>query len=100
MTNPNITGQLFFRDATARDENGLSGFKTKDGRKLMMVCGVIAVPEETVIKPEHQHVVIGNAGTPSGDSGYLTIMPHAIDRTEMARGNSIDGLLTQAIWRH
>ncbi len=75
-----------------KDANGLPN-KTADGRKLMMVCGIIAVPDDTIIKPEHQHVVVGN-------SAFLAISPEAIDRTEMAAGLCADGLLTQQIWRH
>lgn len=92
MKTPEITGQLFFREAAGKDENGRE-FRTKDGRKLMMVCGIVAVPEDAPIKPEHQHTVVGNMP-------YLIVTGEAIDRTEMARGNSIEGLLTQAIWRH
>lgn len=85
---PEITGQLFFRDVAGKDDG-----RTADGRKLMLVCGIIAVPENTVIKPEHQHTVVGN-------TAFLAISPEAIDRTELARGHSIGDLLTQSIWRH
>jgi hypothetical protein len=82
-----ITGMLFFR--TAVEE-----LPFNDGRKLMMVCGIVAVPQDSHIKPEHQHPVM------SMDGFNLTIDTDSIDRTELARGKTPNGILSEPIWRH
>jgi hypothetical protein len=82
-----VTGQIFFRDA------GMSA-PTKDGRKLMMVVGVIAVPSDFVLKPEHQYEISENK------EGQLNCwVDSEIDLTEVARAQSASGLLKLPIWR-
>ncbi len=81
-----ITGQLFIRNSgDSLDESG---------RKLIMVVGVLAIPENTFLKGEHQYTVVGN------DDGQLTILSDGVvDLTEQARGYQIGHLLTQPLWR-
>lgn len=51
MMNPNnITGRLYFMDRGAANI-----VHPGDGRHLYLVTGVIAVPEETRVKPHHFH---------------------------------------------
>jgi len=83
------TGMLFFREAS-RSASSRSR-PASDGRKLLMVCGIIEVAADNPhFKSEHQHVVVGNGN-------FLALTDH-VDRTEMAKGQSIGGLLTQPIW--
>jgi hypothetical protein len=93
-----ITGQLFFRD-TPKNANGPAG----PGRKLMMVVGIVAVPEDIDIKGEHQYVVSGgkSRNDPSGsfiELGMLTDKG-VVDQTAVGRGNTIGDLLKEGIWQ-
>jgi hypothetical protein len=90
-----ITGQLFFRDTLSDSSVDAAG----PGRKLMMVVGIIAVPEDTEIKGEHQYVVAG--GNLDNNFIQLGLVTHkgVIDRTEAARGLTIGSLLTKEIWQ-
>jgi len=83
-----LTGQLYFRDASDNNERAGSG------RKLMMVTGVVAVPEDTFIEGEHQYVVTGN-----GDV-VLIVHPDGIDHTENieTKGVTLGSLLLKPIW--
>ena len=82
-----VTGQVIFRNH--------GPVPTKDGRKLMSVVGIIAVPEDFEFKGEHQYVITGD------DSEIFMIHPEtAIDRTKIAQGNGIGNLLTEPIWRY
>ena len=85
-----VTGQLFFRNAFS-DNNVAAG----KGRKLMMVVGIIAVPNDTSLKPEHRYTVMD-----AKDGSQLTIvLSSAEDLTKIARGYPLGGLLTRPIWR-
>jgi hypothetical protein len=80
-----ITGQIFTRF--------YGEAPTKDGRILVAVVGLIAVPPDTILKPEHQYVVTGN-------NDFLTILPEtAKDMTEYAAGHSLGSLFTSPIWQ-
>lgn len=89
-----ITGQLFFRD-TPKGASGPAG----PGRKLMMVVGIVAVPEDMDIKGEHQYVVSGAMLT----SEILRLGVHTqdgvLDRTKEAAGYAAGQLLTMPIWQ-
>ena len=79
-------GQLFFRDAG----------KHPNGQRLMMVVGVIPIPDDIKIKPEHQHSVVISTD-PVLD---LHVVPGtAVDRSEISRGCGLGHLVTQPIWR-
>ena len=90
----NITGQLFFRD-TPKEAHGSAG----PGRKLMMVVGIVAVPENMPIKGEHQYVVSGAMLTDEILRLGVNVQNGVIDRTKEAEGYAIGQLLTEAIWR-
>ena len=82
-----VTGQVVFRDAA-------EVAPTNDGRKLMMIVGVIAVPNDFVFEPEHQYIVSGNP------QGQLTVHAESgEDISIMSHGCSLGGLVLQPIWR-
>ena len=82
-----VTGQIFVREA------GMEA-PTKDGRKLVMLVGIVAVPSEYPCVGEHKYTVSGD------QDGTLTVHPESgEDLTEYAKGQSAGGLLTQPIWR-
>lgn len=90
---PEVTGQLFFRDAATSNTipDGVAG----PGRKLMLVVGILAVPEDLDIKPEHQYVVLDLGAWP-----LLTVVPStATDIADRARGRAAGDLLCEPIWR-
>lgn len=94
MTNTKnlLVGQLFFRE-TAQ--------KRLDGKKLMLVVGLVAVPEKMgveEIKGEHQYNIIGGAEPLGGLHVYVETLT-ARDWTEEARGETADGILQYPMWR-
>jgi hypothetical protein len=64
----------------------------KDGKKLFMVIGVLALDEDTDLKGEHQYTV---AGTDEG----LSILAHGDDLRDCLRGRNANDILTSRIWR-
>lgn len=81
-----VTGQLVFREAGTAPTN--------DGRKLMMVVGLIAVPQDFICKDEHQYTVEGQ------ENGELKVHAEtASDITSRSRGQTIGNLLKLPIWR-
>jgi hypothetical protein len=75
-----MTGQLFLRDCGGRANNG---------KQLYLVVGVVGLdPVETLtLEGEHQYTI----------KNLELVDP--IDRTEIARGQSPDGLVREPIWR-
>lgn len=64
-----------------------------DGRKLVMVVGILAVPANTTLKNEHQYPVLGDTTNAlrimdglGRDVGHLTV------------GEGASGMLIQPIW--
>lgn len=88
-----ITGQLFFRE-TPRNPDGPAG----PGRRLMIVVGVLAVPDDMEIKGEHQYVVSGDYLCEGIVRMGLATQSGVIDRTKEAEGLTASGLLSKAIW--
>lgn len=82
-----VTGQVIFRDA---GKNKAS----KDGRKLLMVVGVIAVSEDTKVKGEHQYVVVGQSV-----EQLVVLLDTEMDRSEESKGHALGSLVTLPIWR-
>ena len=81
-----VTGQVIFREAGEAP--------TKDGRKLLMVVGLIAVPMDFDLKGEHQYTV---SGTPEG---VLTCHAESgQDVSQQIQGQSLGGLLKSPMWR-
>jgi len=88
-----VTGKVFLRqaaDATAKDLVR----RTPDGRRVMIVLGVVAVPEDFPFACEHQHSVLG---TPDGQMTILS--KTAIDRKELAKNLRFEQLLYEPIWK-
>lgn len=83
-----VSGQLVFRDVgqTAKVLDGTD-------RKLMMVYGILAVPEHLDFKGEHQYTV-------NGFGGNLKIFKDSeIDVSKITKGNTPSGVLKEPIWR-
>lgn len=83
----NVTGKIFTRNVEHIEA---------DGRKLIMIVGVLAVPSE-MITNEDMYVVWGNAEPAllwaSLNLGYDKNV------SDISYGNSPDGLLTTPIWQ-
>lgn len=75
------SGQLFFRETGHEHE----------GRKVMMVVGLVAFKDPPL--GEHQYTIIGK------ETAMMLVDDSEIDLTEMARGQSLDGMLTMPIWK-
>lgn len=89
MSNTNITGQLFFRDAAT--ENPLN-----DGRRLVIVVGILAVPEGVPVGAENMAPVLGRE-----EDGILKL-PASLtgeDISAQSTGESPSSLLRKPIWR-
>jgi len=103
-----ITGQLVFRETQ----------EEPDGRKLMMVVGVIAVPKDLELKGEHKYTIGGSTATQGIEGLFnlvdpdfklpkpfkevnLTLYPEtAEDIHDEIIGNSIGGvLISHRRWR-
>jgi hypothetical protein len=83
MASPYITGQLFMRHVGE-----------KDGRTLVMVVGILAVPPDKVWEDGHQYAVLGFSPT------SLTVDPMThIDRKAETQGMNADDILTTPFWR-
>jgi hypothetical protein len=88
--NKKVSGMLFFREAGEIEE----------GRKLMMVVGILAIPGDGAeVKGEHQAIITGEK---VNDCLWLTALcgPHMVDRTEEGKDEALGSLLLQPIWRH
>ena len=97
-----VSGQLFIRNAGDRigdsyDDSTQSSAPDGSGRDLVMVVGIIALPQGNPLKGEHQYVVLGDH---DDDFTQLRVMhDYSVDRTKMAKGMSLGGLVTTPIWR-
>jgi hypothetical protein len=79
-----VTGQAFVR------EHGLA--PTRDGRRLVMILALVAIPEDTPLQGEHLYVVNGRE-TADG-LVELTIHPSTgLDVSESSVGGSVGGFL-------
>lgn len=88
-----ISGQLFFREQGPAMELDMTY------RQIFGVSGIIAIPNDSFIKPEHQYSLAG-LETKSEGGIIIGIDPEtAIDLEEKARGMNIGQLLTRPIWR-
>lgn len=85
-----ITGQLIFR------ETGTASPIDPD-KKLMMVVGIIAVPNDCIIDGEHQYTVSGKER--AGVVGLAVHTRTGTDMTIETCGQSLGGLVTRPIWR-
>ena len=76
-----VAGLMFVRDVGA----------------YTILCSVVKSESVPNLKREHQHLVLGQ------DNGEFTDIQidrnNTVDLTELAKGQSIDGLLTSQIWR-
>lgn len=81
-----VTGQTVFRDA--------GNAPTNDGRRLMSFVGLVAVPDGFDFRGERQYVVTGK---PDGVLMLHIDTEHNV--TDIARGQSLGGLLKEPMWR-
>lgn len=85
---PLITGRLFFRDANAPA-------KLKPGYKMMMVTGVIAVPENFPVEGE-THVDVQGFANPDSVELHTQVVGTPVPQV---LAMSLDQVLCQPIWR-
>jgi len=86
-----ITGMVFVRDAYDRPQ--------ADGRRLVMLVGVLAVPKDTDLPAEHQFVVMGSD---LPETLRLHIMKdQRVDHTDdpQTRGMRLEQILLLPLWR-
>lgn len=103
-----VTGQIMFRKA-ADYSNGHAQAPDGSGRRVMMVVGVIAVPDdfpfddETLytISDDQPDIVVTALFGAKAVKGRFVVHPESGQTLpeEMRKGFSIDGLLTAGIWR-
>lgn len=87
----NITGSLFIRGTTR---------EAPDGRQVVMVVGVIALPNDVKLPLEHQVALRGYAlDDDTLDLFVSTDKKNRVDHTKAAYGKRIDQLLTSPMWR-
>lgn len=84
---PQITGQLFFRGPK----------KGPDGAQVMMVVGVLKLPDDTEIKGEHQYTVVG--AKQDGLVRLDLLLDTGADLTERTWQRRPEQILTDRIWR-
>ena len=84
-----MTGQLFTRD--------FGPTPTKDGRNLLGVTALVAVPPSIVIPFESMFPLLGVSHL--GRVALLLDPKESKDIGEISRGHLLDGLLEQPIWR-
>jgi len=87
---PLVTGQLFFRDTNTRPDN------LPKGMKLMMVCGVLAVPENFPVNGEEMVRVQGFANR---DSVELHTQVNGTPVEKHYSAWTIDNILMSPIWK-
>lgn len=87
-----ITGQLFFRDTEV---------KTKDGRPVKMVIGLVAFPKDTPLKGECQYTVASNEllNDMIGNPLLEVHLDTEKDLSEESEGVRVGDLLTRPLWR-
>ena len=91
--NNKIVGQLVFRETTIES----------DGRKVMMVIGLMAFPEFFTPKGEHQYVIHGTSmsinAIMNNCSGLVLEHSSELDVSEHTLGNNLGQALLEPIWR-
>lgn len=97
MSQNKISGQLIVRN-TSSSQKHVAG----PGRKLVMVFGVLAVPEDFPLEGEHQYAVLGKVDELRGVVTH--ILPDYGRDIAVAFKESVDGwrpdqLLTAPIWK-
>lgn len=91
--NGELTGSLLFRDKG----------KHTDGRRLMLVVGLVAVPDDIDIKPEHQYAVMTPPGILRRFSGGEPVLEIQADLSKGIDRNNISGwrfedVIREKIW--
>ncbi len=83
-----ISGQVIIRDA-------MEGIVPGGKRRLVMIFGVITIPENSELKSEHQYPIYGD-----GIANTLRIAEEqGVDVTDKTLGSTPDALLRQPMWR-
>lgn len=87
-----ISGQVIFRDAGPADH-----LKGGEGKRLMIVVGIVAVGKEAALKGESQYTISGieNKGVSQIDIHMRT----ETDLSEKTIGMSLDGMVKSPVWR-
>lgn len=85
-TKNKVTGRMFVRHQ--------GNAPTNDGRKLIMVCAILAIPEEAKLHDESMYTISGTS-----DGRILTVIGDGDMPAENTRGMSAGGIFTAPIWR-
>ena len=102
MNENKITGQIVLRDVNKKADN--------TGRKLMMVIGIIAVPESRGLKGEHKYTIaedqmeqlfqIIDPGLAKSGEIKLTVFKESEeDVSEETIGDSPTGIFRKPFWQ-
>ena len=94
MSDRSIQGMLYLRESgiEPRGEEGT-------GRRLVMVVGLLAVPEDAEIPNEAQVVVAGDMMHDQGYMNLTVLTKHPISYGDRYKGQDMGSLLTEPIWR-
>ncbi len=94
---PHVKGTVLVRhygSSSLHDETHQRG-GPKDGKKIVMLIGLVSVPEDFQLKDDHMHVVVGDAKGLS-----LTFLADGAEKLGRPYKNyRADQLLTAPIWR-
>ena len=87
LDKPEITGQFIIRNACTIIK------PPRKGSRIIFVMGVLALPENSEWKGEHQYIAVGSGNT-------LKVFPEsAVDLTDKISGLRADQVLTSKLWR-
>jgi hypothetical protein len=86
-----VTGQIFFRHTRER----------KDNRRLIMLAGILAVPDDIKILSEHQYTAFSMSYIDLTDPilPLALHLPSGKDISGVSVGLGLGSLVTQPIWR-
>ena len=85
-----LTGSLLFRD---------SGKRTEDKRKLMFVCGFVAVPDRLLIKSDYIYPIAGMLNTINSAPIFnIFVNLKAVVTQVKHSAKSFSALLKEKIW--
>ena len=84
-----MKGQYFFRDVYDPNEEDLN-MRTKYGDHLMMIVGIIILPESeyNMFKGEHRYNV----------EDWVPLPFTGLDLTKQARGLDLGSMITERVW--
>lgn len=104
LVDPELAHKMMFGDGSNRVTGQVvtmaTGQKTKDGREIFSVFGLIAVPSNA-LKDLHKYPLAGQVtGFPQTDKASIHIgLSEGEDNFEKMKGMGIAGIMTSEQWR-